>query len=114
MPVPVPVQHKQLLTELESKLAAADGACEKYEVKFSEASKTVRGRPLCVLRAAGRLCARSAAVLLFMFSNYACVVCIVMVLSFPPPQSGCVVLLQLSALKGGIQSLFSRIGCSEK
>lgn len=53
-------QHKQLLTELESKLAAADGACEKYEVKFSEASKT------------------------------------------------------LSALKGGIQSLFSRIGCSEK
>jgi hypothetical protein len=53
-----PWQHKQLLTELESKLAAADGACEKYEVKFSEASKTVRLRraPHASLRLACVLC----------------------------------------------------------
>ncbi len=48
----VDLQHKQLLKDLEAKLAATDAAAEKYETRFTEASKTVC---LCVRT---RVCVR--------------------------------------------------------
>lgn len=53
-------QHKQLLKDLEARLGSTDSTAEKYEIRYSEASKTI------------------------------------------------------NSLKGGIQSLFTRIGCNEK
>ena len=132
-------QHTQLVAELEAKLTSTDTASEKYEVKFSEASKTVRDvtwrvKGCSALRCVIGCWSGDASVRLHPPSTRLVVLSTLLVVPIVAWYAGasclvgcpghfwrlcvgacvCVIPPQLSALKGGIQSLFQRIGCNEK